>query len=46
MCSEQGWGLINNTNLNQDHSNDYGLHLNKTGSVQLAKNIKTYLNSV
>ena len=44
ICSEQQWGLINNNNLAKDHLNDYGLHLNKNGSAQLAMNIKTYLN--
>ena len=33
LCIERNWGLIKNTNIKKDHLNNYGIHLNKSGSA-------------
>jgi hypothetical protein len=43
-CIEQNWCLIRHNNINVNHLNNYGLHLNKQGTSVLANNIKQFLN--
>ncbi|CAB4011076.1 Scavenger receptor cysteine-rich type 1 M130 [Paramuricea clavata] len=44
LCIERNWCLIRHNNIDVNHLNNYGLHLNKQGTSVLAKNIKQFLN--
>jgi hypothetical protein len=44
ICIERNWCLIRHNNIDVNHLNNYGLHLNKQGTSVLAKNIKQFLN--
>ncbi|CAB4000157.1 Hypothetical predicted protein [Paramuricea clavata] len=44
LCTERNWCLIRHNNIDVNHLNNYGLHLNKQGTSVLAKNIKQFLN--
>ena len=33
------WDYIHHENIDESHLNEYGLHINRTGSINLAKNL-------
>ena len=33
------WDCIHQENIDESHLNEYGLHINRTGSINLAKNL-------
>ena len=45
FCQRKQIGFIEHRNINLDHLNRGGLHLTKTGSEVMSKNLKTYINS-
>ena len=44
-CKLNKWGLIRHDNITSKHLNSYGLHLNRSGTAVLAKNITSFLNN-
>ena len=44
-CKLNKWGLIRYDNITFKHLNSYGLHLNRSGTAVLAKNITSFLNN-
>lgn len=44
FCSQRGWGCISNDNIDESHLNRSGLHLNISGTRQLATNMLKYLS--
>lgn len=39
FCNQNNWSFIDNSAMENSHLNKGGLHLNKTGTINLAKNI-------
>ena len=39
MLNSTGWDCIHHENIDESHLNGYGLHVNRTGSINLAKNL-------
>ena len=46
VCKQNNWRLISNENINRSHLNSYGVHLNRQGTANLAKNIIGYLKQL
>ncbi|XP_078348835.1 uncharacterized protein LOC144633825 [Oculina patagonica] len=44
FCAQRGWGWISNDNIDESHLNRSGLHLNMSGTKQLATNMLKYLS--
>ena len=44
-CKLNKWALIKHSNIESNHLNSYGLHLNRSGTAMLAKNITSFLNN-
>ena len=44
-CKLNKWALIKHSNIESNHLNSYGLHLNRSGTAILAKNITSFLNN-
>ena len=44
-CKLNKWALIKHNNIESNHLNSYGLHLNRSGTALLAKNIISFLNN-
>ena len=44
-CKLNKWALIKHSNIEFNHLNSYGLHLNRSGTAMLAKNITSFLNN-
>ncbi|KAI8513693.1 hypothetical protein Bbelb_080170 [Branchiostoma belcheri] len=43
MCSGNGWHFIDNNNIEPRHICQDGVHLNRHGTIQLAKNLISYI---
>ena len=39
LLNSTDWDCIHHENIEESHLNEYGLHISRTGSVNLAKNI-------
>ena len=44
-CQQHDMDFIDHKNIQHKHLNAYGLHLNRSGTGEMAKNFITYLNS-
>ena len=44
-CHQNNWNFIDNGNITAEHLNGSKLHLSKTGTTILAKNILSYINA-
>ena len=44
-CKLNKWALIKHSNIESNHLNSYGLHLNRSGTAMLAKDITSFLNN-
>ena len=39
LLNSTDWDCIHHENIEESHLNEYGLHINRTGSINLAKNL-------
>ena len=44
-CKLNKWALIKHSNIESNHLNSYRLHLNRSGTAMLGKNITSFLNN-
>ena len=44
-CKSNKWAFTKHSNIESNHLNSYGLHLNKSGTALLAKNVTSFLNN-
>ena len=39
LLTSTDWGCIHHKNIHESHLNEYGLHINRAGTINLAKNL-------